>query len=254
MLNLKEYNLQTILSNTQYMPTKFFTNYQENTLLKKFAGVFEHSDVHYFDALVGYFRSSGYFRIRKYLENVTKIRILVGINVDKLVRTAARKGLEFNLNSEITIDEVRQAIREDIQHSDYQKEVEEGIIQFIEDVASGKMEIRAHPEKNIHAKIYIFRQKIEHEHAGYGAVITGSSNLTVAGIEKNFEFNVELRDYDDIKFATDTFNKLWDESVEILSEEIQNVRTATYLNDEFTPFEIFIKFILCLPVLLTLIF
>lgn len=226
------------------MSTKFFTNYQENTLLKKFAGVFEHTDVHYFDALVGYFRSSGYFRIRKHLENVTQIRILVGINVDKLIRTAARKGLEFNLNSEITIDEVKQAIREDIQHSDYDKEVEEGIIQFIEDVASGKIKIRAHPEKNIHAKIYIFRQKIEHEHAGYGSVITGSSNLTVAGIEKNFEFNVELRDYDDIKFATDTFNKLWVESVEILSEEIQNVRTATYLNDEFTPFEIFIKLLI----------
>lgn len=226
------------------MPTKFFTNNADNTLLKKLAGVFQFTDVYYFDALVGYFRSSGYFRIRKYLENVAWIRILVGINVDKLIRDAAGKGLEFNLSSEITIDKVKQAIRQDIQHSDYDKEVEEGIIQFIEDVASGKMEIRAHPQKNIHAKIYIFRQKVEHEHAGYGAVITGSSNLTEAGIEKNFEFNVELRDYDDIKFATDTFNKLWEESVEILPEEIQKVRRETYLNDEFTPFEIFIKLLI----------
>lgn len=226
------------------MSSKFFTNYQENTLLKKFAGVFEHTDVHYFDALVGYFRSSGYFRIRKHLAKVAKIRILVGINVDKLIREAARKGLEFNFNSEVTVDEFKESIRKDIQQAEYVKEVEEGIIQFVEDVASRKIEIRAHPDKNIHAKIYIFRQKIEHEHAGYGAVITGSSNLTQAGLERNFEFNVELRDYDDIKFATDTFNKLWEESIEVLTEEIQKIRKATYLNDEFTPFEIYIKLLI----------
>jgi hypothetical protein len=34
--------------------------------------------------LVGYFRSSGYFKLRPLLENIDKIRILVGIDVDKL--------------------------------------------------------------------------------------------------------------------------------------------------------------------------
>jgi hypothetical protein len=36
------------------MSTKFFTNNAENTLLKKFAGVFAHNpDIEWFDALVG---------------------------------------------------------------------------------------------------------------------------------------------------------------------------------------------------------
>jgi len=44
------------------MSTKFFTNDGGNTLLKKFAGVFEHNkDILFFDALVGFFRASGYF-------------------------------------------------------------------------------------------------------------------------------------------------------------------------------------------------
>jgi superfamily II DNA or RNA helicase len=223
------------------MPTKFFTNTGENTLINKFEGIFTHMDVHFFDALVGYFRSSGYFRIRNYLTNVSKIRILVGINVDHLISEAAKKGLEFNLNSEITIEEFIGNLKEDIQSSNYDKDVENGIVQFITDVAQKKIEIKAHPDKNIHAKIYIFRQEIEHEHAGYGTVITGSSNLTEQGIEKNFEFNVELRDYDDIKFALETFDTLWNEAVPVLPNEVEKLKTETYLNDEYTPFEIYVK-------------
>ena len=47
------------------MGTRFFTNEGENTLLTKFKGVFQNNpDIDYFDALVGYFRASGYFAIR----------------------------------------------------------------------------------------------------------------------------------------------------------------------------------------------
>ena len=47
------------------MSTRFFTNNGENTLLNKFKGVFQNNkDIEFFDALVGYFRASGYFKIR----------------------------------------------------------------------------------------------------------------------------------------------------------------------------------------------
>ncbi|MGB6267872.1 MAG: hypothetical protein WBF67_02595 [Olleya sp.] len=43
------------------MSTKFFTNQDKNTLYNKFKGVFENNkDIEFFDALVGYFRASGY--------------------------------------------------------------------------------------------------------------------------------------------------------------------------------------------------
>ena len=53
------------------MTTKFFTNQDGNTLYKKFDGIFKNTQVNNFDSLVGYLRASGYFAIRKYLENVT---------------------------------------------------------------------------------------------------------------------------------------------------------------------------------------
>ena len=72
------------------MSTKFFTNADENTLLKKLEGIFQHMQVYHFDALVGYFRASGYFRIQEHLRSVEKVRILVGIDVDMLTNLDVR--------------------------------------------------------------------------------------------------------------------------------------------------------------------
>ena len=68
------------------MSTRFFTNHSEQTLFKKFRGVFENdSDIERFDALVGYLQSSRYFALRPYLEKVPNIRILVGIDVHAIM-------------------------------------------------------------------------------------------------------------------------------------------------------------------------
>lgn len=225
------------------MGTNFFTNEKENTLLEKIEGVFKYKKVHFFDALVGYFRASGYFRIRKFIQQTPKIRILVGINVDKLTYQANQQGLLFNPNAEQSQEEFFNDIKRNIQEAKYDKEVEDGMYQFIEDIVTGRITMRIHPKQNIHAKIYIFREEVYHPH-GYGSVITGSSNLTEAGLEKNFEFNVELRYDDDIQFATETFEKLWEESVEINITHIDKIKNDSYLNPNFTPYEVYLKFLL----------
>jgi hypothetical protein len=49
------------------MPTNFFTNQRENSLYKKFVGVFEHmQNIEVFKSVIGYFRASGYFAICKH--------------------------------------------------------------------------------------------------------------------------------------------------------------------------------------------
>ncbi|MDP2364896.1 MAG: phospholipase D-like domain-containing protein, partial [Ignavibacteria bacterium] len=129
-----------------------------------------------------------------------------------------------------------------IQEADYKKEIEEGILQLIDDILSRRVCIKIHPNKNIHAKVYIFREEHKHPH-GYGVVITGSSNLTIPGLEKNFEINVELRDNTDIDFATETFEKLWSESVDLDLNEILSIKKETYLNEDFTPYQVYLKFL-----------
>lgn len=224
------------------MSSKFFTNEADNTLISKIEGIFKHRNIHFFDALVGYFRASGYFRIREFVEKAEEIRILVGINIDNLINEASQQGLLFDSNAERAQDEFFLEIKKSIQAAEYNKEVENGMLQLISDIATGKVKIKVHPKQNIHAKIYIFREKEKHDH-GYGSVITGSSNLTDAGLSRNFEFNVELRENSDIEFATETFNKLWEESIPIAEEYIEKLQKETYLNDTYTPYEVYLKFL-----------
>ncbi|GIV28618.1 MAG: hypothetical protein KatS3mg027_2432 [Bacteroidia bacterium] len=86
--------------------------------------------------------------------------------------------------------------------------------------------------------MYIFRPEPFNEHTP-SSVITGSSNLTDSGIGTgnvfNYEFNVLLNDYDDVKFATDEFEKLWAEAVDILPADIERIKEETYLHEEVTP-------------------
>ncbi|MDF9834019.1 superfamily II DNA or RNA helicase [Ereboglobus sp. PH5-5] len=224
------------------MSTKFFTNEEGRALIEKIEGIFEHKRIHFLDVLVGYFRASGYFRIRPFVQKSERIRILVGINIDRLVQEAWDKGLQFGVNPASSRAEFLTHLARDIQESAYDRPVEEGMLGLVGDIVDGRVEIRIHPAQNIHAKLYIFREETKHSH-GYGAVITGSSNLTDAGLERNFEFNVELRDDHDIEFATTTFEKLWDEGIAIKPEHVQQIKQQTFLNDSFTPYELFIKFL-----------
>ena len=234
------------------MSTKFFTNQGKNTLLEKFEGIFKYTQVQNFDALVGYLRASGYFAIRKFLKKVPKIRILVGINVDRVIKQYHQVGLEFSSNNEKILEEFNKDLKDDIQGSAYNKETEEGILEFIKDVSSKKIQIAAHPSKNIHAKIYIFKPKLFNQHNS-GSVITGSSNLSATGIgalpESNYEFNVELRDFDDVNYASKEFEKLWNESVDILPadivrDNIKNLVKDTYLANNITPYELYYKLLI----------
>ena len=230
------------------MPTKFFTNQNDNSLLKKFEGVFTNIEsIRHFDALVGYFRTSGYFKVRAFLDRIPKIRILVGINVDQLIKKYHDKGQLYLENPDETKADLLDEIIKNIQEANYDEVTEKGILQFIDDLVSGKIELRAHPKKKIHAKVYIFRPATFNEYAPC-EVITGSSNLTDAGLganpESNYEFNVSLREYEDVKFATDEFERLWAESVPILQAEAERIKNQTYLRDDFTPFELYIKMLI----------
>ncbi|RPI19829.1 MAG: helicase [Ignavibacteriae bacterium] len=231
------------------MPTKFFTNTADNTLFKKFTGVFENMvNLHAFYAIVGFFRASGYFAIREYLRKVPEVKILVGINVDKIIAEANRRGVTLFGYSEKTREGFIKWMQQDIKEARYERAIEQGILDFMQDIIDGNIKIRVHNSKTLHAKVYLFLPENFNEHSN-GIVITGSSNLSAAGLgckseSSNYELNVELRDYDDLKFARDEFNKLWNESTDILPEDFKAVKEKTHLDKLYTPYEIYIKFLI----------
>lgn len=233
------------------MSTKFFTNNKENTLFNKFQGVFENNpSINCFDAVVGYLRASGYFKIRPLLNKIEKTRILVGINVDKFLTEAQTKGVVYFADNERIKEVFLQSVKNDIETSEYRSEIENGMLQFIDDIVNKRIEVRAHPSKRIHAKIYILYPNNFNKHTLNAGVITGSSNFTDNGLglsdEKQYEFNILLHDNDDVTFAREEFERLWQESegCTILPTDIQKTKTETYLSGDITPYELYIKMLI----------
>lgn len=205
------------------------------------------SDIYAFYAVVGYFRSSGYFALQKYLKDIQDVKILVGINVDQMFAEAQRKGLLYFGDEEKTKKEFLDWFIQDLKEAKYSKEVEDGILQFIQDLIDGKIEVRAHNSHSIHAKFYIMLPQNHSEHSD-GWVIMGSSNLTEAGLglkkSPNYEMNIALKDFDDVEFAKEEFNELWEKSTPILPADINKFKNKTHIGQTFTPFEIYLKLLI----------
>ncbi|MEA1955045.1 MAG: helicase-related protein [Campylobacterota bacterium] len=230
------------------MSSKFFTNKDTNTLENRLKDILIHYDIKNLEFLIGYFRISGFKKIASLLDNLDKLRILVGIDISKLEYDAQQKGKKFSLlDYEKFHQEFCDNQKDVLSDASYSKDVAQSVEQFIKMMVEDKLEIRISQDKNIHSKIYIFRQKEFKKHNGdieqIGSVITGSSNLTENGLSKNYEFNVELNDKDDIKFALDEFEDLWSKSVEIQEKDIQNIKQNSYLK-EMTPYEVYLKFLI----------
>jgi superfamily II DNA/RNA helicase len=230
------------------MSSKFFTNNNDRNLFDKFKGIIEHmKDLYAFHAVVGYFRSSGYFALQPHLEKIKDIKILVGINVDQMFAEAQRKGLLYFGDENKTKDEFLKWFIQDIKEAKYSEEVEKGVLQFIADLIESKIEVRAHNSKAIHAKFYLFLPEKHTTHSD-GWVIMGSSNLTEAGLgikkSPNYELNIALKDYDDVEFTKKEFFALWEQSTPILPADIQQFKQKTHIGQTFTPYELYLKFLI----------
>ncbi len=232
------------------MASNFFTNQGENTLYKKFEGIFTHmQNIEMFKSVIGYFRASGYFAIREHFPPDLKVKIIAGINVDPFIALAQKQGLLFNLKAKEAKESFIEQIQDDIFKAKYSSEIEKGILLLIDDIVSNRIEIRAHNSKKLHSKFYIFLSPNFNQYNPNGMVIMGSSNLSAQGlglenVQFNYEMNIELRDYENVKFADTEFERLWIESTPILPVDAPALIKKTYLDVTPTPFELYVKFLI----------
>lgn len=228
-----------MLENTD---TRFFTNTDNNSLLDRFKKTLKHAQ--YFDVLVGYFRTSGFYRLYQDIENIQKVRILVGINTDRrayeiIEESKKQKTLDFESHQK-TKEQLSVAVQQELENSEDTRDIQIATSKFIEFIKNGKIEFRAFPSENIHAKVYITRYDPE-EDRDFGRVITGSSNFSEAGFCAQREFNVELKDSPDVKFALARFEELWEQGVDISQEYIETIETKTWLSEQITPYQLYLK-------------
>jgi len=222
----------------------FITNEKNRNLLERFKVLIK--DTQFFDVLVGYFYTSGFHTLYKSLESTEKIRILIGISTNREVTKLVQDSKD-NIQSTLQFShseakgEFEKSITEEMEESEDSAGVEEGVLKFIEWLKNGKLEIRVYPTKNIHSKLYIMTFK--EADRDIGRVITGSSNFTQAGLIDNLEFNVELKTRADYEFALKKFNELWEDAVDVKDKYIETIQTKTWLNQNITPYELYLKFL-----------
>jgi len=195
--------------------------------------------------LVGFFYFSGirelYDAIRNNPDVVT--RILVGLNVDKqgygLIEYGAVGKIDGNKHQLLFKDSITKSINSDEFDT---KEFYEQARFFIQAILDNKLIIKKTREPN-HAKLYFFKMKDEHLDLKPCCFITGSSNLTRAGLSHQNEFNVEISDYG-TQEAEDYFDELWAKAVKITEDNafklelVKLLREATLIA-EVTPYEAF---------------
>ena len=223
---------------------KFFTNEPERDLYSRFSAILRRN-TQFFDVLVGYFRASGFFKMYEALEQVEKIRILIGLSVDRFtVKIIDRATNEVQVSAISAADGktlITEEVEQEFEETSTSAEIEHGVRVFLDWLKSGKLEMRMYTEAPIHAKVYIMRKDPAKVPDMFGSVITGSSNFSEAGLVNNLEFNVELKDYADVRFALDKFEELWAKGVDIRDVYIEAVEQNTWLRGDITPYQIYLK-------------
>jgi HKD family nuclease len=221
----------------------FITNEQGMHLSDRF-GVLLGSNTRVFDCLVGYFFISGFHKLHRALTQTEKIRILVGIKTDRIIYESlqnAKEQQEFVLESHAQVrQQLPGEILNEFQKSADNSEVENGVLKFVEWIKSGKLEVRAYPSENLHAKLYVMT--FVDGHIDKGRVVTGSSNFTESGLQENLELNVELKSRADYEFAIAKFNELWDKSVDVNKDYVTTIELKSPYA-QFTPHELYLKFL-----------
>ncbi len=222
----------------------FITNEENKNLKERFSVLIK--DTSFFDCLVGYFYSSGFHAVYPSLENTEKLRILIGIGTSPQTFEMMQKGnhptqRSFDFSHAEAKQEIETLVETEMADSEDNRSVEDGVHKFIDWIRSEKLEIRAYPSQNIHAKLYImtFREGDRDT----GRVITGSSNFTQSGLVDNLEFNVELKNRSDYEFSRNKFEELWQNAVDVSEKYVQTIQDKTWLSQNITPWQLYLKFL-----------
>lgn len=221
--------------------SSFITNSSSKNLLKRLDQLIQQSQELKF--LVGFFYFSGIKELYESLVNNPDVtlKILVGLNIDvfnyKLIEYADKK--EKSLSNDAIAQKFFDSIKKSINSDEFDtKEFHQQITFFINLIKNEKCIIRKTVKPN-HAKLYIF--KLRSDQVKQSLFITGSSNLTRAGLVDQSEFNVEISDYGSEE-SENYFDTQWKSAVKI-SEDIQKkeklisvLENETFIK-KITPFE-----------------
>ncbi len=219
----------------------FISNESSRTLKKRLEELISASQELKF--LVGFFYFSGVRELYNSLKASpdVSLKVLVGLEADQSLGTLVEYGLKEPESDAEGANRFFRSIRSVVNTAEFDtKEFHEQVEFFLAMIRKERLVIRK-TLKPSHAKLYIFNFKDEHKLLREKLFVTGSSNLTRAGLVDQQEFNVEIADYGTDEAET-FFDELWLDAIcitEVPEFRIQLIKLFEQetLVSEITPFE-----------------
>lgn len=202
---------------------------------------------------VGYFYLSGFEAIREKLHQVKNLRLVIGTRtnratVEELIKghksekhiaeTLRKEERPNDKQKKESVSETKYEYRNDLSYMEQNDDNCVGLSALWELIRDGRVDIRVYTKGVLHSKAYIFDarqgQMVD------GVAIVGSSNLTISGLRNNSELNVKITNQNDYQDVKKWFDEIWENS-EPFSEEMMDIVSTSWVHQQATPYEVYIK-------------
>jgi hypothetical protein len=203
------------------------------------------------DFCVGYFNLRGWKQLDSYIEKWSGgdgncCRLLVGMQ--RLPQDELREALslirhdgEVDNNTAIRLKKkLAEEFREQLSIGIPTNEDEAGLRKLAQQIRAQKVIVKLFLRHQLHAKLYLlFRPDPVNPTIGY----LGSSNLTLAGLSKQGELNVDVLDHDACQKLAKWFENRWTDRwcVDISAELAQVIEESWARAEVLPPYQIYVK-------------
>ncbi len=188
-----------------------------------------------------YFSPTGFALIAKRLQKVEEVRLLLGTDLTNRNVNNTRKNLDEteaaykSRQIAASLNDQTKGMEWERDHLPFNRTNAIALIQLVEALRAGNLEVRRYEKAFLHAKAYIFSSLDEAEYESQG-IFVGSSNLTGAGLTKNLELNIGHHDNALTEEAKLWFDGLWEES-----EPYDLAKIFEVIYEPYSPWTVFLR-------------
>jgi superfamily II DNA or RNA helicase len=203
------------------------------------------------DFCVGYFNLRGWRKVDSLVEKWSGgeghcCRLLVGMQ--QLPQDQMRASMSL-IKDEEQVDQataialkrkLAQDFRDQLTIGIPTNDDEAGLRRLAAQITARKLVVKLFLRHPLHAKLYLcFRQDPLNPKIGY----LGSSNLTLAGLSKQGELNIDVLDHDACDKLAKWFTDRWDDRfcIDISKELVEIINTSWARPDPIPPYQIYVK-------------
>ena len=201
------------------------------------------------DFCVGYFNLRGWGQIADKVqqlqgENGEYCRLLIGMShtPDSIVQRAySAKDKKRITNEKANAEKQKQVLNfaKQLTFGCPSTTAEHDLRKLAKQLRSGKTRVKLHARHPLHAKLYLMHR------ADKTVAITsiiGSSNLTLAGLQKNYELNVDVVEQDAAQKLANWFEERWDDNYNFdITEELADIIENSWAAGAIEPYKIYLK-------------